>query len=351
MCSLKKSLEKLKKQYEYNVQEMMGFSPENLVQAVNLLAGCLKEPHENPDVQKVSQIVKLSEQNKNIIKTITRVEQILEKKKSELGLLPDEQEFVDYIKKIYELNEFFIQLENIKAGFKKIYSSKTFNITMPKDEIFDWLLSRYRNQIKAYEIWWGYLIYQAREGSNKMRVLRELNPVKMKTLSDSDKEKRDSILESFCNKHSELLKKKEELALRKKELFQKLKEIEEIKKIVHFDYICSILGFKNDEMRNHINEVYEEYADIFQKLQTDCDSFLLEMNKLIEQCNREYNTKDDILSLYNFCITNMFPFPGKPDDGAPVIPFPEILERDSDKEKLRKYIEYLVNRGFQGFHK
>jgi len=326
MCSLKDLLEKLNKQRKENDKKMTRFSGENLVQALNLLVGCQEESQENPDVEK---IVKLSKQNKNIIETITRVKQILGKKKSELGLLPDEQEFFDYIQKIYELNEFFIQLEKIKAGFNNIYSSKTFNITMPKDEIFDWLLSRYSDQIKAYEIWWGYLIYHSRYGSKIMRVLRESNPERKKTLSDSDKEKRDSILESFRNKHSKLFKKKEELALRKKELFEKLKEIEEIKKIVHFDYICSILGFKNDEMRNHINEVYEEYADIFQKLQTDCNSFLLEMNKLIEQCNREYNTKDDILSLYNFCIDKMlFPFPGKPDDGAPVIPFPEILKED-----------------------
>ncbi len=121
-----------------------------------------------------------------------------------------------------------------------------------------------------------------------MRVLRGLNPVKMKTLSDSDKEKRDSILDSFRNKHLELSEKQKRLALLNEQLSERLKELEEIKGIVHFNYICSILDFKNDETRNHINDCFEKYADIFRNLQTECNSFLSEMNELIIQCNREY---------------------------------------------------------------
>ena len=347
MCILTNLLKVLNKQCEDNEQQMIRCSNENLVLALGYLTGRLMDPKKIPDVQK---IIELFEQNKNITKTITSIEQILEKNNLNLVLSPGEQDFFDYIKKNSVLNEFCIKLKIIKAGFKKIYYPNTF-CHIPEDTIFYCLLHRYSEQIDVHTKWWEYFIYQAREGSNQMRVLRGLNPVKMKTLSDSDKEKRDSILDSFRNKHLELFEKEKRLSFLKEELFEKLKQIEGIKKIVSFNYICSILGFKNDETRNHINDFYEKYADIFQKLQTDCDSFLLEMNQLIEQCNREYNTKDDILSLYNFCITNMFPFPGKPDDGEPVIPFPEILERDSDKEKWRKYIEYLVNRGFQGFHK
>lgn len=347
MCILTNLLEVLKKQCEDNEQQMIRCSNENLVLALGYLAGRPMDPKKIPDVQK---IIELFEQNKNITKTITSIEQILEKNNLNLVLSPGEQDFFDYIKKNSVLNEFCIKLKIIKAGFKKIYYPNTF-CHIPEDTIFYCLLHRYSEQIDVHTIWLEHFIYQAREGSNQMRVLRGLNPVKRKILSDSDKEKRDSILKSFKDKYWELSEKQKRLALLKEQLSERLKEIEEIKEIVHFNYICSILGFKNDETRNHINDCFEKYQHIFRNLQTECNSFLSEMNELIIQCNREYETKDNILSLYNFCIANMFPFPGKPDDGVPVIPFPEILETDSDKEKSRKYIEYLVNRGFQGFSK
>jgi len=348
MCILTKLLEKLAKQYEDNHQKMIKFSSENLALALGYLAKCPMDPKKNPNVQK---IIELFEQNKNITKTITIVKQILEKKGSNLGLSPDEQDFFDYIKKNDELNEFFIQLENIKAEFNKIYHPMDTFCPIPKDGIFYSLLLRYREQIEAHTTWWGYSIFHPKQGSKKREVLRSLNQEKKTNLTISDIQKRDSILESFTNKWRELKKKQEGMELLKEQLSERLKEIEGIKKIVHFNYICSILGFKNDETRNHINDCFKNYADIFRNLQTECNSFLSEMNELIIQCNREYKTKDDVLSLYNFCITNMFPFPGKPDDGVPVIQFPKILETDSDEEKSTKYIEYLVNRGFQGFLK
>ena len=348
MCILTHLLEELEKQYKDNHQEMKKFSPENLALALGYLAGCPMDPKKNPNVQK---IIELFEQNKNITKTITSIEQILEKKCSNLGLSPDEQDFFDYIKKNDELNKFFIQLEIIIAGFKKIYYPRDTFCPIPKDEIFHYLLHQYGKQIEAHTKWWGYSIFHPKQGSKKREVLRCLNQEKKTNLTISDIQKRDSILESFTNKLRELKKKQEGMELLKEQLSEKLKKIEGIKKIVHFNYICSILGFKNDETRNYINDCFEQYADIFREFQIEFDSFLIEMNQLIIQCNREYKTKDDVLSLYNFCITNMFPFPGKPDDGVPVIPFPKILETDSDEEKSTKYIEYLVNRGFQGFLK
>jgi hypothetical protein len=310
-----------------------------------------KADHDKRFTQSFERIIANSNKLEKIKKAIVVCKEILRKQASNEELTENEKIFFDYIQMISNYSQMISDFNEIK---KEIYEKKE-----EYDNKYRSLESKLNGQQKAHFAWQTYKCFCI---SNKIPLpILQKNPIVLRQLTEFDMRE----IETKNAKFQTMIKKISTENMRIQELENSLSEIisklmEMIKKCQFSLEIDSVLCcLRKSEEDSHkcesFKEEFEKMKKIFQELPIKLDTFFSKIEKLITEFKAQYEEYDFIWILYYYCTCGYhhgfqksmyFPFPGKPAEDTPHIPFPDVSS-SSPNEKYDRIIAYLLARGIK----
>ena len=309
------------------------------------------EGHDQRRTQFFERIIANSNKFEKIKKAIVVCKEILRKQASNEELTENEKIFFDYIQMISNYSQMISDFNEIK---KEIYEKKE-----EYDKKYRSLESKLDGQQKAHSAW---QIYHCFCISNKtpLKIMQQ-NPTILRQLTEFDMREiktKNAKFQAMIKKISTENMGIQELENSLSEIISKLMEmIEKCQFSLEIDSVLCCL--RNSEEDSHkcasFKEEFEKMKEIFQELPTKLHTFFPEIEKLITEFKAQYEEYDFIWILYYYCTCGhhygfersmYFPFPGKPADQTPDIPFPDVSSSSPD-EKYKRIIQYLCESGIK----
>jgi len=350
ILKLKHILKELKC-YRQDLDYRIRIHPDDFHRFIQFFQNSEAEGHDKSLTPSFERIIANSNKLEEIKKAIVVCKEILRKQASNEELTENEKIFIDDIQMISNYFQMISDFNNFK---KKINDEKE-----EYNKEYDFLQVKLIGQQTAHLAWQRYICFCM---SNKipLRILQN-NPNVLRQLTafdtgeiDTNHAKYQGMINKISTEKMEIQKLENSLS----EIISKLMEM--IKKCQFSLEIDSVLCcLRKSEEDSHkcdsFKEEFEKMKKIFQELQTQSDTFFPKIENLIKEYNAQRKEYDFIWILYNYCTCGhhygfsksmYFPFPGKPAEDTPHIPFPDVSSSSPD-EKYNRIIAYLRARGIK----